>query len=45
MAIKLILKSLLRFVFKSLLIPWIVENMDKWTTILNKKLVKLMEKE
>jgi len=40
----LILKTALRYLLKSLLIPWIVNNLDKWTAVLNKKLIKLLEK-
>jgi len=43
MAIKIILKTALKYLLKSLLIPWIIKNMDNWTTVLNKKIIKLLE--
>ena len=41
----ILLKQILRFIFKSLLVPFISKNLDKWTTILNKKLLTFMEKD
>ena len=40
----ILLKTTLRYILKSLLIPWIVNNLDKWTTVLNKKIIKYLEK-
>jgi hypothetical protein len=39
----ILLKTALRYLLKSLLIPWIIKNLDKWTTVLNKKIIKLLE--
>jgi len=40
----IILKTALRYLLKSLLIPWLIKNLDNWTTSLNKKIIKLLEK-
>jgi len=40
----ILLKTALRYLLKSLLIPWIIKNLDKWTAVLNKKVIKLLEK-
>ena len=39
-----LLKTTLKYLLKSLLIPWIIDNLDKWTTVLNKKIIKTLEK-
>jgi len=39
----IIAKKILKFILKSLLIPFITKNMDKWTTILNKKINNFLE--
>lgn len=39
----IILKTALRYLLKSLLIPWLIKNLDKWTTVLNKKIIKYLE--
>lgn len=40
----ILLKQALKYLLKSLLIPWIIDNLDKWTTVLNKKIIKTLEK-
>jgi len=44
MAIKIILKTALKWIIKSLLIPWLLNNFDILSTKANNKLIKLMEK-
>jgi len=39
----ILVQQILRFIFKSLLIPFISKHMDEWTTYLNKKVKNLME--
>ncbi len=39
----ILLKTALKYLLKSLLIPWVIRNLDKWTTVLNKKIIKLLE--
>jgi hypothetical protein len=43
----LILKKALKYLLHSLLIPFILNNLDKWTTIINTKVQNLitLEKE
>jgi len=39
-----IIKKIIWGLIKSTLIPFILNNMDKWTTVLNKKLQDKLEK-
>jgi len=38
-----ILKQVIKFTLHSLLIPFITRHLDEWTTIINKKVKKLIE--
>ncbi len=40
----ILLKSALQYLLRSMLIPWIIKNLDKWTTVLNKKILNFLEK-
>ncbi len=39
----ILLKTTLKYLLKSLLIPWIINNLDNWTTLLNKKIIKTLD--
>ena len=40
----ILLKTTLKYLLKSLLIPWIIRNLDSWSTKANKKIIKTLEK-